>query len=118
MSIGVAVCVLFLIVWPKVHRVLSGEKVVMSNYLGAGRESSSVSITGETVSNGGQSEILLDKKGSSDIKLQDVSKEVKEGRKAKPNDRIPLRNDDPLPSSVASRIVDSESLLRMITEKL
>jgi hypothetical protein len=115
LSIGVAVCVLFLIVWPKVQRVLSGEKVVMSNYLGAGRASSSVSITGESQTNVGQSEITDDKKETDSLQDHGTSKEAYKGT----NDgRIPLKKDDPLPSSVASRIVGSESLLREVTDKL
>jgi hypothetical protein len=109
---------MILIVWPKVHRVLSGEKVVMSNYLGAGRDSSSESITGESRTNVGQSELLFDKNENSGVPDQDASKEVKEACTFKPNSRIPLKKDDAMPSSVASKIVGSESLLRMITDKL
>lgn len=90
----------------------------MSNYLGTGRENSSVSITGESRTNVGQSELVFDKKESSGISDQDASKEVTEAYKVKANSRIPLRKDDPMPSSVASRIVGSESLLRMVTDKL
>lgn len=118
LSISVAVCVLFLIVWPKVQRVLSGEKVVMSNYLGAGRASSSVSMTGESQTNTRQSEIILNKKESDSLQDHDASKEAKEAFKEATSNRIPLKKDDPLPTSVASRIVGSESLLREVTDKL
>ena len=90
----------------------------MSNYLGAGRQSSSVSITGESQTNVAQSEVIYDKKGINSIQDHDASKEAKEAYNGSTDGRIPLKKDDPLPSSVASRIVGSESLLREVTDKL
>jgi hypothetical protein len=90
----------------------------MSNYLGAGRDSSSVSITGDSQTIIGRSEILHDRKESESIPDHDTSKEPQEERKEATNNRIALKKDDPLPSSVASRIVGSESLLRDVTDKL
>lgn len=106
--------------WPKVQRVLSGEKVVMSNYLGVGRTGSSVSLTGDSQTNVAQSEIIYDKKerDSKQDQSSEEPKEPKEAHKLASKGRIPLKKDDPLPSSVASRIVGSESLLREVTEKL
>lgn len=100
----------FLIVWPKVHRVLSGEKVVMSNYL-EGTSSRSMTRDGSRT-NVGMSEMLR----------ESPPKEAKQGKDAckdkdKANSRIPLQSDDPLPSSIASKIVCSEQLLREATDK-
>lgn len=89
----------------------------MSNYLGAGRTGSSVSLTGDSQTNVAQSEIIYDKK-ERDSKQDQSSEEPKEAHKLASKGRIPLKKDDPLPSSVASRIVGSESLLREVTEKL
>ena len=101
------------------QRVLSGEKVVMSDYLGADRASSSASMTGESQTKTGQSKKLFDKEETDSIQdQQDSAEEVKEASKARTNNRITLKRDDPLPSSVASRIVGSENLLREVTDKL
>ena len=98
----------FLIVWPKVHRVLSGEKVVMSNYL-EGTSSRSMTRDGSRT-NVGMSEMLRESPPKE-------SKQAKEASKDKANSRIPLQSDDPLPSSIASKIVCSEQLLREATDK-
>ena len=98
----------FLIVWPKVHRVLSGEKVVMSNYL-EGTSSRSMTRDGSRT-NVGMSEMLRESPPKE-------AKQTKEASKDKANSRIPLQSDDPLPSSIASKIVCSEQLLREATDK-
>lgn len=98
----------FLIVWPKVHRVLSGEKVVMSNYL-EGTSSRSMTRDGSRT-NVGMSEMLRESPPKE-------AKQAKEASKDKANSRIPLQSDDPLPSSIASKIVCSEQLLREATDK-
>lgn len=47
-SIGSATSVLVLIVWPKIRRVLSGEKVVVSKLLGASYATSSLTASTTT----------------------------------------------------------------------
>jgi hypothetical protein len=53
--IGSATSVLVLIVWPKIRRVLSGEKVVLSKLLGASYGTSSLTTT--TLEGGNQRRI-------------------------------------------------------------
>lgn len=107
LSIGVAVCVLFFIVWPKVYRVLNGEKVVMSNYLATELRNASVSITDDHHT------------GSTPSTRFTSRREKKTSLTSSNNDlfRIYIKKDDPLPASVASKIVESESLLREVTDK-
>jgi hypothetical protein len=81
----------------------------MSNYLGSTRSNQSASITNETYSSPGEEEKPFGKQyPSNESKANSIDKVQ----------RVHIKKDDPLPTSVASRIVGSENLLREVTEKL
>lgn len=129
LAIGVASCVLILIIWPKIHRVLSGEKVVMSAYLGTEKTSSHASHSfavrpSPPLSVLGTSGREPAASSSDDAAVLEVTTEILESevavRKSGNEEQIrySLKKDDPLPASVESKILRSESLLKGVTEKL
>jgi hypothetical protein len=113
---------LLLIVWPKIYRILSGEKVVMSSYLGAEVRKFSASNTAESPTNPGQSDNLSDSKEKLSVHGIEAPKGAGNDKEREGivtnRHRISLSKDDPMPSSVATKIVGSESLLREVSDKL
>lgn len=102
LSIGVAASVMLIIVRPKMHRVLSGEVVVVSTLLGA-RFSANRST----------------QVPSSSHEETETETPVNIGGKVhQPEKRIRLKKGDPLPSNVETRILDVQSTLRSVTDKL
>jgi hypothetical protein len=95
-SIGVAVSLLVLIVWPKIRRVRSGEKVVMSRLLDAARGVSRTAAVGEP-----------------------EPKFTVAGQKAtvQLRNRITVNIDDPIPKEVETGILAMEELFRGVTNE-
>eukprot|EP00978_Attheya_sp_CCMP212_P029521 scaffold105105_cov62-Attheya_sp.AAC.2 len=98
-SIGVATTVLVLVVWPKIRRVRSGEKVVMGS-LFSGRSSDSrlSSSPAATVTN------------EYEVTVTGVPQHIHVV------DRITLKKDDPLPRQLELDIFATQETLRGITE--
>lgn len=93
--IGIASSVLLLVVWPKLQRVLNGEKVVMSKLLDC-RFSAS-----ETLQQGASS--------SHDDQIQTPTNGYR---------RRAIALNEPLPSSIEGHILGAQNLLRDISSKL
>jgi hypothetical protein len=126
LAIGVASCVMVLIIWPKIHRVLSGEKVVMSTYLGTEKTSShasqsfvaSPSPLSSLVGSSRREPAVSSAEGAAIIEESTESDAAAPKSASEELMRYSLKKDDPLPASVESKILRSESLLKGVTEKL
>lgn len=94
-SIILAALVVFLLVWPKIQRVRSGEKVVMSTLLG-----SRYSATSMTSMESAQEEILCDHELAS----------------GSSKSSIVLRENDPIPPSVEKSAMELHSTLQRLME--
>lgn len=115
MSIGVAVCVLILIIWPKVNRVRSGDKVVVSSLLGSRfnaqtttfRENleSECSIPEQTSLHGKECPTTF----SSPITSTPVTASARR--------RISVQKDDPVPQEIETKIFDVQGILRSISKQ-
>ena len=93
-SYGVALSVLIFFIWPKIQRVMSGEKVVVTNILSArfdsmARQSTEHSESGDRQSTG----------------TYTIGETIKVGK------------DDPIPRSVETRVLVLQDVLREITEE-
>jgi hypothetical protein len=95
-SVGVATTVLALVVWPKIRRVRSGEKVVMGSLL-RGSDSRPSSSPAATVTN------------EYEVNLTGVPQRIHV-------DRITLNKDDPLPSHLELDIFATQETLRGVTD--
>lgn len=96
-SIGVAGSVLVLIVWPKVNRVRSGEKVVVSGLLGSRY---SMKIPSATES-----------RYESDRSMMESAPDL--GKR----ERIQVNEDDPVPPGIETKILDMQGLFRRVTNQ-
>jgi len=88
-SIGIAVSVVYLIVFPKVLRVLSGEKIVVSQMLGSRYSMKAASTT-------------------------EFTSEAAPPEQAPSKQQIAVGQDDPLPPQIESKIFQVQGLLRCI----
>jgi hypothetical protein len=93
-AIGIATTVLALVVWPKIRRVRSGEKVVMGS-LFSGRDSPATTVTNEY-------EVNLTSGVLQHIHVVD---------------RITLKKDDPLPRQLELDIFATQETLRGIADR-
>jgi hypothetical protein len=81
----------------------------MSNYLGSTRFNQSVSLTNESCTTPADEEKPYNRRYPSDESKPNSTSKIQ---------RIHIKKDDPLPPSVATKIIGSENLLREVTEKL
>ena len=97
---------MILIVLPRIQRVRSGEKVVLSAWLGASssRLNSSPSL------------VRLND-GSTDTNVQEQANESASNN-AEPAKRVQLKKDEPLPRRVEKKILGAQRMLREVTNKL
>jgi len=95
---------MLIIIWPKIHRVLSGEKVVVSTLLGSRFSTSTKapSSSSDDAQTGAEMPVI----------------QVFGKNRQQPEKRIKLKKDDPLPTTVETKILDVQSILRGVTEKL
>jgi hypothetical protein len=98
-SIGVSVSVLVIIVWPKIRRVRSGEKVVISGLLGATR----FSTPSSTPSNTAAGELESPRAGQNAI--------------AQNRNRVSVNRGDPMPKELETGILAMGELLRSVTNE-
>jgi hypothetical protein len=94
-SVGVPGTVLYVIIWPKVRRVLSGDKVVVSSLLGS--KYSGTQMSAEPL-------------------IKDNS--LQQGSPAPANKPlIQIRPDDPIPSHIEKQIFALQGILRHATNQ-
>jgi hypothetical protein len=94
LSVGFALTTTLLIVYPKISRVKSGEKVVISNILGArvSKELPSLQTSSDHDNRPSEAPVVAE-------------------------DRVPLRESDPLPSFMEKDIMELESVCHRVTQK-
>ncbi len=99
-SLGVASAVLILIIWPKVLRVRSGEKVVISNMLGSKFGKNSTSET-----------------SSRPTDDQDMTLVPHDTSTPTENVRLCWREHEVLPKHIEQQIYDLQVFLRTVTHR-
>lgn len=92
---------LVIVVWPKIRRVQSGEKVVMSRLLGAARGFSNSSPTPTLAAGEPESKVSL----------------AGQNATAQIRNRITVNRDDPMPKEVETGILAMEELFRGVTNE-
>jgi hypothetical protein len=92
------VSLLVIIVWPKIRRARSGEKVVMSGLLDAARGVSSLPSTPKAAA--GEPESLAEQNATVQIR-----------------NRVTVNKDDPMPKQVENSILAMEELFREVTNE-
>ena len=124
-SIGIATSILILVVLPKVRRVMSGEKVVMSTLLGARFGASTTGTTGTGHSQTFHSSLTTerDRHNDGNNSLQSsitrpTPPAIQSSITQPVRRRTKLKEDDPLPEVVEQKILDVQTVLSSVTAKL